>query len=92
MGSCYDINKGTFWGLKIALSSDLDRSTGVGGAFSVADGIMGIIDTATAETPQERCTTCNRVLSSPGCRAMCMHGSWGLWRSMYRQQPEDGNR
>ena len=47
----------------------------VGGALAVADG-LGIIDTATAEIPQERCTTCNRVLSSPGCREICMHGSW----------------
>lgn len=44
----------------------------VGGAFALADGIMGIVDAATAEIPQERCTNCNKVLSSPGCRAMCI--------------------
>ena len=44
----------------------------VGGAFALADGIMGIIDAATAEIPQERCRSCSRVLSSYGCKAMCM--------------------
>ena len=44
----------------------------VRGAFALADGIMCIINAATAEIPQERFSTCNRVLSSPGCRAMCM--------------------
>ena len=86
MGSCLWYQQRNLLGTKNS------PPAAVGGAFAVADGIMGIIDTATAETPQERCTTCNRVLSSPGCRAMYMHGSWRLWRSMYRQQLEDGNR
>lgn len=44
----------------------------IGGAFPLAEGIMSIIDAATSKIPQERCTTCKRVLSSPGCRAMCI--------------------
>ena len=44
----------------------------VRGAFALADGVICIINVATAEIPQERCSTCNRVLSSPGSRAMCM--------------------
>ena len=43
----------------------------VGVAFALADGIMGTWSLV-IEIPQERCTTYNRVLSSPGCRAMCM--------------------
>ena len=44
----------------------------VGGAFALADGIMGIVDAATAKIPQERCKSCDRTLNSPGCKAMCM--------------------
>ena len=43
-----------------------------GGAFALADGILGIVDTATSEIPQERCKSCSRTFNSRGCKAYCV--------------------
>lgn len=64
-------------GGRMAYKGKIGKKTGgamtvAGGAFAVLVGIMDIYDAATAKIPQERCSTCNRVFSSPGCRPMCM--------------------
>ena len=42
-----------------------------GGVLTIADGIMGIVDAATATIPQERCTECGQTFPSPGCILYC---------------------
>ena len=61
--------------------------TAVAGAFA-----LSLMSPLQRSLKRDALYICNRVLSSPGCRAMYMHGSWRLWRSMYTQQLEDGNR
>ena len=45
---------------------------GVGASLAVIDGLMGIVDAATAEVQQERCTGCGKTFNTAGCMAMCI--------------------
>lgn len=50
----------------------LGAIAGVGATLALADGIMGIVEAATATVQQERCSGCNKTFNAPGCLARCI--------------------